>query len=137
MTDLPDTDTLKGLLVSTTPGPWKAVLGEDQPWPAYIGLVGYVSMNPLISVVCDHDCEADHWPTNASLIALAPALAARVIEQDAALAAKDARIAELEAKVERLEVISRGIVSLANELSWGKKTRDIAARICAALEDGQ
>ena len=81
MTDIPDTETIKGLLTAATPGPWAVSPTDDT-----------TVICPARSVVANIDGdynEPDLWPimeANASLIALAPSLAARVIEQDARIA---------------------------------------------------
>lgn len=93
MTDIPDTNTLKGMLAEATPGPW-CVADECVVW---------TQINDPIETTYDIGypiAEArrqksfwngTRWPegqpeANARLIALAPALAARVIEQDARIA---------------------------------------------------
>ena len=86
MTDLPDTDTLKGLLaniLASTGITWAMIPMHIAEGPSEVR----AGKGWLICCVPSDEI--------ARLIALAPTLAARVIEQDAALAAKDARIARL------------------------------------------
>jgi len=132
MTDLPDTDTLKGLLTAATPGPWAVSPTDDT-----------TVICPARSVVANIDGdynEPDLWPimeANARLIALAPSLAARVIEQDA-------RIARLKAALALLTDRSAGLVHAhhhGNGLEgWYDKVDGVDRAITvarAALEDGQ
>lgn len=104
MTDLPDTETLAGLLVEVTPGPWRSVaMGgsstvltsempprNDQRANCTYGFRGeeFCVAYPFIeddgrSFRIDFVCFGH---ADARLIALAPSLAARVIELEAEVA---------------------------------------------------
>lgn len=85
MTDIPDTNTLKGMLAEATPGPWH----EDHD-PVYPDKISIVSEDLYIALVDFCNRQA----ANASLIALAPSLAARVIELEAEVANLRAAIHE-------------------------------------------
>lgn len=91
MTDLPDTTTLKRLLAQATPGPWQTSGGRGPERSLYghdvgpdgkpVALVDYPPPGRHVADDIHFRCRA-----NARLIALAPSLAARVIEQDARIA---------------------------------------------------
>lgn len=91
MTDLPDTDTLKRLLDTATPGPWQTSGGRGPERSLYghdvgpdgdpVALVDYPPPGRRVADDIHFQCRA-----NARLIALAPSLAARVIELEAEVA---------------------------------------------------
>lgn len=111
MTDLPHTDTLKG---------------PDRVWLDWPGA-------NRGEIVYDEPPERDTQPCQIGYVRadLHAALAARVIEQDAALAAKDARIAVLEEALIRISIEAKG-TGIPNESLHVVRTVAIAA-----LEDGQ
>ena len=91
MTDIPDTTTLKRLLDTATTGPWqisggrgheRSLYGHDVgPDGAPVALVDYPPPGRHVADDIHFRCRA-----NARLIALAPSLAARVIELEAEVA---------------------------------------------------
>lgn len=142
MTDLPDTDTLKGLLDAATPGPWQTSGGRGPERSLYghdvgpdgkpVALVDYPPPGRHVADDIHFQCRA-----NARLIALAPSLAARVIEQDA-------RIARLTEALTLLTDRSAGLVHAHHHGSglegWYDKVDGVDRAITVArgaLEDGQ
>lgn len=135
---------LRELLDAATPGPWKAEaaerLGRYRIMAQYAGPTGYwheiafvyddASVNPPLPLG-----EINEWRANAALIALSPALAARVIE----LEGDNARLREaLERVVEITEDNkldqTAALVAALNVAQDGLSGRDAYAEYVAALE---
>ena len=97
MTDLPPTDALKGLLARATRGPWTAFDWEppesdgQQVFGRHIGSMRDTTtvakvLGTTSGLLDGFAAPIRQADANARLIALAPTLAARVIEQDARIA---------------------------------------------------
>lgn len=87
MTDIPDTDTLKGLLAAATPGPWAVAYASGEINGGASGGYPVISMKQDTYDRATDTVQLDEIDVgNARLIALAPSLAARVIELEAEVA---------------------------------------------------
>jgi hypothetical protein len=135
MTDLPPTDALKGLLARATRGPWTAFDWEppesdgQQVFGRHIGSMRDATtvakvLGTTSGLLDGFAAPIRQADANARLIALAPTLAARVIEQDA-------RIARLTGALIRISIEAKG-TGIPNESLSVVRTVAIAA-----LEDGQ
>lgn len=148
MTDLPPTDALKGLLARATRGPWTAFDWEppesdgQQVFGRHIGSMRDATtvakvLGTTSGLLDGFAAPIRQADANARLIALAPTLAARVIEQDA-------RIARLTEALALLTDRSAGLVFAhhhGNGLEgWHNVVSGVDRAITtarAALEDGQ
>lgn len=94
-----------------TPGPWWAVIGDDQPVAYYRGVIGFVSTDPPMAICTGPDgdksgditAERSEWEANARLMALAPTMYAELSRLRTAL---EEVIKRLEPRRKEIEAIA-------------------------------